>query len=103
MKTNHSMKNDAVKMEKESYSWILVALILLSLGSSMLMGRSHMGFGMGLGFVLMPVFWMAVILLIFELFRREHEKTDSLEILKNRYARGEISKRQFEQTKKELV
>ncbi len=89
-------------MEKESYSWILAALILLLLGSSMLMGRGHMGFSMGFGFVLMLVFWVAVIWLIFELFGREHEKTDSLEILKNRYAGGEISKKQFEKMKKEL-
>jgi len=89
-------------MEEESYSWILVALILLLLGSSVFMGRGHMGFSMGLGFVLMLVFWVAVIWLIFELFGREHEKTDSFEILKNRYARGEISKNQFDQMKKEL-
>ncbi len=90
-------------MEEESYSWIFVALILLLLGSSMLMGRGHTSFRMGLGFVLMLVFWVAVIWLIFELFVREHEKTDSLEIVKNRYARGEISKKQFEQIKKELL
>ena len=89
-------------MEKESYSWILAALILLLLGSSMLIGGGHMGFGIGLGFALMLVFWVAVIWLVFELFGREHEKTDSLEILKNRFARGEISKKQFEQIKKEL-
>src|SRR3989344_945683 len=89
-------------MEREPYSCILVALILLLLGSSMLMGRGHMGFSMGLGFVLMLVFWIAVVWLVFELFGKEHEKTDSLEILKNRFARGEISKKQFEQIKKEL-
>lgn len=62
-------------MEKESYGWILVALILLLLGSSMLMGRGHTGLSMGLGFVLMLVFWLAVIWLIFKLFGREHEKS----------------------------
>ena len=90
-------------MNKESYSWILVALILLLLGSSMLMSRGHMGFSMGLGFTLMLVFWVAVIWLVFELFGKEHEKTDSLEILKNRFARGEINKKQFEQMKKGLL
>lgn len=89
-------------MEKESYSWILVALILLLLGSSMLTGRGSMGFSMGFGFFLMIVFWVAVIWLIFKLFEKKHNKTDSLEILKNRYARGEISKKYFEQMKKEL-
>ncbi|KHO49712.1 MAG: hypothetical protein QT04_C0057G0019 [archaeon GW2011_AR11] len=89
-------------MEKESYSWILAALILLLLGSSMLMGRGHMGFGTGLGVVLMLVFWAAVLWLIVELFWKGHEKAGSLEILRSRYARGEISKRRFEQMKKEL-
>lgn len=90
-------------MEKESYGWILAALILLLLGSSMLVGSGHMGFGMGLGAVLMTVFWVALLWLIFELFGKEHGKTDSLEILKTRYARGEINKRRFEQMKKELL
>ena len=89
-------------MEKESYGWILVALIQLLLGSSMLMGRGHMGFSMGLGFALMLVFWLAVIWLVFELFGKDSEKTSSLEILKSRYARGEINKKQFDQMKKEL-
>ncbi|MBI2130643.1 SHOCT domain-containing protein [Candidatus Woesearchaeota archaeon] len=69
----------------------------------MLMNRGHMGFGMGLGFILMLVFWVAVIWLVFELFGKGHEKTDSLETLKNRFARGEINKKQFEQMKKELL
>ena len=89
-------------MEKKSYSWILVALILLLLGSSIIMGRGHMGFSMGIGFVFMLAFWVAVIWLIFELFGQEHKRADSLEILKGRYARGEISKKQFEQMKREL-
>ncbi len=89
-------------MNKESYSWILAALIILLLGSSMLMGRSHMGFSMGLGFVFMLIFWVAVIWLIFELFGNEQDRTDSLEILKNRYAKGEIRRKQFEQIKKGL-
>ena len=89
-------------MEKEPYSWILVALILLLLGSSMLMGRSHMVISMGLGFALMLVFWIAVIWLIFELIGRKSQDKDSFEILKSRYAEGEISKKQFDQMKKEL-
>jgi len=60
-------------------------------------------FGMGFGFVLMLIFWMAVFWLIFELFGAEHEKTDSLDILKNRYARGEISKKKFEKMKKDIA
>ncbi len=90
-------------MEKKPYSWILGALILLLLGSSMLMGRGRMGFGMGFGFVLMALFWVAVIWLIFELLGSGKVDTESLEILKNRYARGEISKKQYDQMKKELI
>ena len=89
-------------MEKESYSWILITIIILLLGSSMLMGRVHMGFGMVFGFVLMLLFWLAVIWLIFELIGREHTKRDPLEILESRYAKGEISKKHFEQMKKGL-
>jgi len=91
-------------MEKESYSWILVALILLLLGSSMLMGRQHMGFSMGFGFLLMLIFWVAVFWMLFDMFGRQTAgKHDSLEILKGRYAKGEITKKQFEKIKREII
>ncbi len=81
----------------------MAALILLLLGSSVLIGRGHMGFGMGFGFVLMLVFWVAVIWLVFEMFGSDNERTDSLEMLKSRYAKGEISKKKFDQMKKEIA
>ena len=68
--------------------------------------------GMGLMMFLMIVFWGGVIALIVwaiaRFTRREAqgemrgEKRNSLDIAKERYARGEITKEQFEQLKKDL-
>ncbi len=66
-----------------------------------------MGYGMG---ILGLIFWILVIiglvLLIKYLWegggaRREQES--ALEILKKKYARGEISKEEFEEKKKDLL
>ena len=71
----------------------------------------HMGF---FSFTLMFLFWIAVIVAILFLIRwlvvstrhhrdREAKPTDSaLEILKIRYAKGEIDKEEFEQKKRDL-
>ncbi len=69
------------------------------------------GYGMGYGmWILGLIFWILVIiglvLLIKYLWegggaRREHES--ALEILKKKYARGEISKEEFEEKKKDLL
>ena len=70
----------------------------------------HMGF---FPILLMGLFWIAVIVAILFLIRwlivstrhRNHEArpTDSaLEILKIRYAKGEINKEEFEEKKKDL-
>ncbi len=65
-------------------------------------------------FILVFLFWIAVIVVILFLIRwlivstrhhgdRKSEGTDSaLEILKIRYAKGEITKEEFEQKKKDL-
>ena len=81
-------------------------------------GWGMMGPGMtGYGFMwlLMPIFWIVIVGLIiwaiFALVGRSGESrgqgtpgTDSaLEILKQRYARGEISKEEYEQKKKDLT
>ncbi|HCO12193.1 MAG TPA: SHOCT domain-containing protein [Desulfonauticus sp.] len=67
-----------------------------------------MGFGMGWG---MLIFLILVIGLIWVLIRQSagrpgeypgKEKTP-LEILKERYARGEIDKQEFEEKKKDLL
>jgi len=67
-----------------------------------------------LGFVFQVLFWGLVIMLIMKLFRSSHsshcchnneeEMTEdrSLEIVKERYAKGEIDKKEFDQLKKDL-
>ena len=67
-----------------------------------------------LSFVFQVLFWGLIIMLVVKLFKRgshccQHEMTDeeivgnkSLEIVKERYAKGEIDKKQFEQLKKDL-
>lgn len=79
-----------------------------------------LGYGMNpgfsiLGFIFQVLFWGLVILLIVKLFRSSHsshcchneemEEVDggrSLEIVRERYAKGEIDKKEFEQLKKDL-
>lgn len=81
------------------------------------MGPGMMGWGYGTGWIwhiLMIAFWIAVIVGIIFLIRwfvisagtggRAVKSEDSaLEILKRRYARGEINKQEFEEKKKDLV
>jgi putative membrane protein len=71
----------------------------------MMGGYSMMG-GMGwMGMFFMGLFWVAVIALIawglISLFRiqRSVSEADAQEILKRRYARGEISREEFEQAR----
>ncbi len=72
------------------------------------------GYGMGwFGGLFMIVFWVAVIAGIYLLVRwvvttsrkgdRANGDDSPLEILKRRYARGEINKEEFERMKKELL
>jgi len=70
------------------------------------------GWGMGFGFIFMLLFWGLVILgvatLIRWLFtqsspnRRSRDKTP-LEIVQERYARGEIDRDEYEQKKRDLA
>lgn len=66
------------------------------------------GWGMGFGWIFMIIFWLLVILgvvFLFQTLTRDSAKTgreDSLEILKKRYAKGEISKEEFERMKDDL-
>lgn len=73
-------------------------------------GFEGMGWGwIGLGFVHMIVFWGLVILAFVGLMRWLAGETTSarapeaIEILKTRYARGELTREQFEQMKRELA
>lgn len=65
--------------------------------------------GMGFGWFFMVAFWILVVLGIIYLIKviagdakkGEREET-ALDILKKRYARGEINKEEFEEKKKNL-
>lgn len=70
--------------------------------------------GSWFGGILMVLFWIAVIIGIIFLIRWLAQSTSAgghgarseesaLEILKKRYARGEIDKKEFEQKKKDLI
>ena len=67
-----------------------------------------MGWWMVFGGVWMVIFWGGLIALIIwgitKLSRRNGSlpKHDPLDIVKERYAKGEISKKEFEQLKKDL-
>ena len=78
----------------------------------------HMGgFGFGFGWIFMFFFWGLIIWAIFALVRgvsghgcwggyhhdeHGHKGNNALNILKERYAKGEISKEEFEKMKKDL-
>jgi putative membrane protein len=103
---------------------IVGILVVLLLGFSMLGGgmmgghmvapegienRSWMwGLGMGLGGLMMIIFWGAVIagivLLVRQVTRSDSASTGAtpIDVLKRRYASGEITREQFEQMKQDL-
>ena len=63
--------------------------------------------GMGLGILIMIIFWAGLIALIAWIIVKAVRSGKStsetpLDIAKARYARGEISKKEFEQLKKDL-
>lgn len=81
-------------------------------------GYGHMGaLGFGFGWIFMILFWALVIWAILAFVRgasmggccgghhREehgHREDSALQILKERYAKGEISKEDFERMKKDI-
>ena len=96
-------------MEQEKNVWILVFVavaMLLLFGSFGMGGYGMMGFGMGFGFIFMLLFWGLIIWLIVTLINASQSnknEPDSLTILKRRYASGEITKKQYEEMRKELI
>ena len=97
-------------MEKNQNPLLLIliaAVILLFLFAGFGMGGyGMMGFGMGFGFLFMLLFWGAVILLAVTLINsaqsNKEDNSDPLAILKRRFAKGGITKKQFEEMKKEI-
>lgn len=70
------------------------------------------GWGMGLGFIFMLLFWALVILGIASLIRwlmtqsvpsRSARDKAPLAIVQERYARGEIDREEYEQKKRDLA
>jgi len=98
-------------------SLLVLALNLYSGRAEAQMGPGMMGWGYGMGWfwtIIMVVFWIAVVVGIIFLIKwlvistgaggRGARSEDSpLEILKKRYARGEINKEEFEEKKKDLA
>ena len=93
---------------KNIWIWILAAIALFFLSGSFGMGGyGMMGFGMGFGFIFMLLFWGLIIWLIVTLIStaqsNKNDGSDPFTILKKRYAKGEISKKEFKRLKKELI
>lgn len=85
-------------------------LLMMHAGNMMDNGNSWVG---GFGMFFMFIFWIIIIVgivfLVVWLVNQNSRKTpissekSALDILKERYARGEISKNEFEEKKKGLV
>ena len=96
-----------MEKDKNTLVWIIIAVIIVIflLGGFGMGGYGMMGFGMGFGFLFMLLFWGAIIWVIVTLTNTNQynkNEPDSLAILKRRYVSGEITKKQFEEMKKEL-
>ncbi|MDX1655748.1 MAG: SHOCT domain-containing protein [Candidatus Competibacteraceae bacterium] len=64
------------------------------------------GWGMGLGWIMMLLFWVLVILGIVALVRWLRDDTarpNARQILDERYARGEIDREEYERRKRDLL
>lgn len=79
-------------------------------GDDFLGHHMDMGFGFFGGGIFMLIFWVLVIIGIVYLVKHfsengkesEQKGNSAVEILKERYAKGEITKEEFEQKRKEL-
>ena len=97
-----------MEKDKNTLVWALIAvvIVLFLIGGFGMGGYGMMGFGMGFGFIFMLLFWGLIIWLIISLINvsqsNKDDGSDSLTILKKRYAQGRITKKEFESMKKDL-
>ena len=91
-----------MEKDKNTLIWIFIAVI----GGFGMGSYGMMGFGMGFGFIFMLLFWGFIIWIIVTLVNssqsNKKDDLDSITILKRRYASGEITKKQYEEMRKEL-
>lgn len=91
------------------YLFIPLALAIIVLSCVYPRGGHMMGWNYGLG----GFIWSLIILVVLvgiaiyfiknrEKLKQDYEKESALEILKKRYAKGEITKQQYEEMKNEL-
>ena len=71
-------------------------------GPSTGLGPGMMGYGFGFGPLAFLLLIVGIVLVVLAFTRKESKAGDSLEILKTRLARGEITKEQFEELKQVL-
>ncbi len=75
-----------------------------------MMNWGNYGWGMGFGWIWMIIFWVVVIAgiayfvqAVIRGYRRSDQGESPLDILKKRYAKGEISKEEFERMRDDLM
>ena len=75
----------------------------------MYMDYGHMNMFHGMGMLFWFVMFIIIVMLAMNYFKRNEkndfkiEKDSALDILKKRYAKGEISKEEFEEIKEQIV
>jgi len=80
---------------------LLVPVLSMSIWGYGMMGPGMMGWGMmgGYGPLIVFLVLLGIVLLVLETVRRGSSGPDPLEILKQRLARGEVTREQYEEFK----